>query len=99
MNEYLPKYHQGPEAVVINVSSLGVFLNVHELPVYMGTKHAVLGFTKCWGSEEIYRKTKIRVVAVCPGLTNTPILENLDKKLLPNLLVDKFDLTGIQLQE
>lgn len=99
VNEYLLKYQQGPEAAIINVSSMSIFRNHYEIPIYIGTKYAVLGFTKCWGSDEIYRKTKIRIMAVCPGITTTPMMKDVESNRLPSYLYDTIDSSNYPKQE
>jgi NAD(P)-dependent dehydrogenase (short-subunit alcohol dehydrogenase family) len=43
---------------------------------YSASKHAVVGMTKTAGIE--YAKYGIRINAVCPGFTQTPMLEGAD---------------------
>ena len=43
---------------------------------YSASKHAVIGMTKTAGIE--YAKAGIRINAVCPGFTQTPMLEGAD---------------------
>ncbi|CAH0406622.1 unnamed protein product [Chilo suppressalis] len=73
----------GMGGTVINVSSLLAFNAKPHLPVYKSTKIAVLQFSNSIGSEQFYSKTKVRVVTVCLGPTDTAILQK------PNL--QKFD--------
>ncbi|GIX78771.1 15-hydroxyprostaglandin dehydrogenase [Caerostris darwini] len=40
-------------------------------PVYAGTKHAIVGFTKSLGTGYHFRKTGITVNAICPGPVDT----------------------------
>lgn len=42
---------------------------------YKTLKHAVMGFTKTLGHSNNYEKTGVRVFAVCPGFTDTKLLE------------------------
>lgn len=74
MEKYLPKYMQGDEAVIVNVSSYAGLQEISSAPVYTATKHAVLGLVKSWGVPEFYEDTKVRVLAICPGFTLTSLL-------------------------
>lgn len=47
------------------------------MPVYVATKHAVLGLVKSWGDPEFYEETKVRVIGVCPGVTMTPLITDM----------------------
>lgn len=72
---YLPKYKDKDEPVVINVASIAALDDHNGLfPVYAGTKHGILGFSRCLGFIANYQKNKIRMLTVCPGFTDTKII-------------------------
>ncbi|XP_030035320.1 alcohol dehydrogenase 1-like [Manduca sexta] len=52
------------------------------IPVYCAAKFAVMGFTRCLGHEDNFKKTGVRVIALCPGFTETqltkPLLDEKD---------------------
>lgn len=77
MDNYLPKYKQCEEALVINISSITGLTGLACYPVYSTTKHAILGMVKSWGSSDIYNENKVRVVGICPGVTSTSMLKNI----------------------
>jgi NAD(P)-dependent dehydrogenase (short-subunit alcohol dehydrogenase family) len=63
---------QGVGAIV-NTSSGAGLMGFAGLPAYVATKHGVLGLTKAASLE--YIKAGVRINAVCPGSTRTPMLE------------------------
>jgi NAD(P)-dependent dehydrogenase (short-subunit alcohol dehydrogenase family) len=63
---------QGGGAIV-NTSSGAGLMGFAGLPGYVATKHGVLGLTKASALE--YVKAGVRINAVCPGSTRTPMLE------------------------
>ncbi|KAJ8959631.1 hypothetical protein NQ318_021818 [Aromia moschata] len=65
MEDYLQKYKQGSEAVI-------EFFGF--IPIYSGTKSAVVAMTRNWGTPDHYQRTKVRVIAICPGVTHTPLI-------------------------
>lgn len=74
MDKYLPKYKQGDEALIVNIASIAGIQGFPSIPVYTGTKHAVLGLIKSWGIPAYYEETKVKVIGLCPGVTITPLI-------------------------
>lgn len=92
MHDYLCKHQQGPEAVIINIASVAGLIGLYQFPIYTATKHAIVGLTKSWGDDNFYQKTKIRVIAVCPGATLTPITKLTEESILPGEIYQQMDL-------
>jgi len=63
---------QGGGAIV-NTSSGAGLVGFAALPAYVASKHAVLGLTKA--AALAYVREGVRINAVCPGSTRTPLLE------------------------
>ncbi|KAJ8958786.1 hypothetical protein NQ314_006349 [Rhamnusium bicolor] len=72
----------GPEAVILNVSSTCGVEGYSHIPVYCATKFAIIGMTKSWGTSYHYERTNVRVVAICPGVTETPLIANMSGRNL-----------------
>ena len=64
----------GGGAIVNNASVAGL-VGLAMQGVYSGTKHAVIGMTKAAAAEAA--PEQVRVNAICPGATRTPILTHL----------------------
>lgn len=62
--------------MVINVCSVSGVGHSAGKPVYTATKFAVHGLTLSWGQPSHYKRTGVKVVGICPGLTITPLLDN-----------------------
>lgn len=60
---------------IVNCSSLGGLLGGAERGTYHAAKHGVLGFTKSAALE--YATRGIRINAVCPGLIQTPMSDQM----------------------
>ncbi|XP_072931517.1 15-hydroxyprostaglandin dehydrogenase [NAD(+)]-like [Epargyreus clarus] len=73
--DYMRKDRGGNGGTIINVSSIFGFRIIAHNPFYQASKFAVLGFSKSIGHEYNYKKTGVRVVVLCPGLTYTNLSE------------------------
>ena len=74
---YLPAMRERRSGTIINISSAAAFQPMPHMAVYGATKAFVLSFT-----EALWRETRrdgIRVLAVCPGSTDTPFFEVTDE--------------------
>ncbi|ORB67816.1 SDR family NAD(P)-dependent oxidoreductase [Mycolicibacterium tusciae] len=67
---YLPQMRARGAGTIINVASIAAFQPLPKMAVYGASKAFVLSFTEALWAEE--RKHGVRVLAVCPGLTDTP---------------------------
>ena len=70
---YLPQMRARGAGTIINVASTAAFQPLPKMAVYGASKAFVLSFTEALWAEE--RKHGVRVLAVCPGLTDTPFFE------------------------
>ena len=70
---YLPQMRARGGGTIINIASTAAFQPLPKMAVYGATKAFVLSFTEAVWAEE--RKHGVRVLAVCPGLTDTPFFE------------------------
>jgi short-subunit dehydrogenase len=70
---YLPQMRARGRGTIINVASTAAFQPLPQMAVYGASKAFVLSFTEALWAEE--RKHGIRILAVCPGLTDTPFFE------------------------
>ncbi len=66
---FLPSMVKKNQGIIVNVASTGAFQPVPFMAVYGATKAFVLSFSEALWAE--YRKQGIRILALCPGETET----------------------------
>ncbi|SPD75148.1 2,5-dichloro-2,5-cyclohexadiene-1,4-diol dehydrogenase [uncultured Desulfobacterium sp.] len=69
---------QGGGAIVNTSSTMGVVAH-GDSAAYVSSKHAVIGLTR--SAALAYVRDNIRINALCPGNTETPIFDNLKKNM------------------
>lgn len=74
MKHEIPVMVEQGGGAIVNTSSGAGLMGFPGLPAYVASKHGVLGLTKATALE--YVKSGIRINAVCPGSTLTPMLED-----------------------
>jgi len=75
MKEELKYMSPQKSGTIVNVSSIAGLKGLPRQAAYVASKHAVIGLTKTAALE--YAKVGIRVNAVCPVFTNSPMLESM----------------------
>ncbi|KAG4077424.1 hypothetical protein HA402_002851 [Bradysia odoriphaga] len=73
---------------IVNIASITALGSHFWLPVYAGSKHAVLGFTRSLINNAFFEKTGIKFISICPGVTRTPLVnfERLANLLFPTMV-------------
>ncbi|GFW12992.1 15-hydroxyprostaglandin dehydrogenase [Trichonephila clavipes] len=80
----------GHGGYIINTSSEAGVEPSFLVPVYCATKHAVVGLTKSLGHEYHFKKTGIKVNAVCPGPIETDLFRTFPEKTVDAEEAKKF---------
>ncbi|CAG9788586.1 unnamed protein product [Diatraea saccharalis] len=71
--------NNGKGGTIINISSLILFEKMQYLPIYTGSKSAVLSFGRTLTMGPFFENTGVRILTMCFGATNTPMLQNSGK--------------------
>ncbi|KAJ0177500.1 hypothetical protein K1T71_007509 [Dendrolimus kikuchii] len=74
--EHMRKDKDGAGGTIINLASIYGYRVDQFVPVYQASKFAVMGFTKSLGHTYNYNRSGVKVVAICPGFTETKLIEN-----------------------
>lgn len=72
--EHMRKDKGGNGGIIINLASIYGYRVDQYLPIYQASKFAVFGFTKSLGHDYNYRRSGVRVIAICPGFTETKLV-------------------------
>jgi len=75
MKYEIPQMMSAGGGAIVNTASGAGLLGVAGMPAYVASKHGVIGLTKTAALE--FAAHKIRINAVCPGTTWTPMMETL----------------------
>lgn len=70
------KNEGGQGGIIINISSIAVWDMIYTCPTYSATKAGIINLTRGFGHPYHYNKTGVKVIALCPGATITPIHGN-----------------------
>ncbi|MCP4359843.1 MAG: SDR family oxidoreductase [Chloroflexi bacterium] len=68
----LPYLQQQPRSYVVNIASISGFVGQGQTPAYIASKSGAIGLTRAIALD--YAADGLRCNAVCPGITDTPML-------------------------
>ncbi|XP_054726557.1 alcohol dehydrogenase 1-like [Anastrepha obliqua] len=77
---HMDKNQKGRGGVIVNIASV---LGLEPCPpaaVYCASKFGVMGFSRSLGHPYYFEHTGVAVVTFCPGLTDTPLKNNIGSK-------------------
>ncbi len=77
MKEEIPAMLEAGGGAIVNVSSVAGVIGMPTIPLYIASKHAVIGLTKSIALE--YAQHGIRVNVVLPGAIETPMVDRFAK--------------------
>ncbi|XP_014215716.1 15-hydroxyprostaglandin dehydrogenase [NAD(+)] isoform X2 [Copidosoma floridanum] len=82
------RHHNGKGGAIVNVASIFGLRPSAAFPIYTATKYGVVGFTKAL--EKHHENLGVRVMAMCPGITDRSVLhQNLKQEVL-GFVPEKF---------
>ncbi|XP_023937597.1 15-hydroxyprostaglandin dehydrogenase [NAD(+)]-like [Bicyclus anynana] len=94
---HMRKDKGGSGGTIVNISSGAAFPKSDVIPIYAGSKAAVLHFGRSLSSPEFYDNTGVRVLTICFWATATALLDDLEAKFIDQkpskLLMESLPLT------
>ena len=88
--KYMDREQLGHGGTLVNMSQHIDIRTTAQLPVYTATKHAIIGLSQSLADSCQYEKTGIRVITLCPGLTETALTVDSPNKLLSRVMKADF---------
>ncbi|XP_015515954.1 15-hydroxyprostaglandin dehydrogenase [NAD(+)] isoform X1 [Neodiprion lecontei] len=88
--EHMAMDKGGRGGVLINVAQHCNSETSAQLPIYTATKWATIGFSKALGTSHQFEKKGIRIITLCPGLTETALTIDGPNKLLSRVMKADF---------
>lgn len=65
-----------PSGHIVNTAGLFAMVPLAGSPTVSAAQHGVLGLSTSLGNQSLYKKSKTRVLTICPGYTNTKFFRN-----------------------
>ncbi|KAG7200433.1 hypothetical protein KM043_017883 [Ampulex compressa] len=87
---HMSREEGGLGGILVNVSQHIDIRSTAQLPVYTATKHAIIGLSQSLADPWHCEKTGIRVITLCPGLTETALTVDSPNKLLSRVMKADF---------
>ncbi|XP_012168041.1 15-hydroxyprostaglandin dehydrogenase [NAD(+)]-like [Bombus terrestris] len=88
--KYLSRDQLGHGGTLVNISQHIDIKSTAQLPIYTATKHAIIGLSQSLADSYQYEKTGVRVITLCPGLTETALTVNSPNRLLSRVMKADF---------
>jgi len=88
--DHMSKTKDGNGGVIVNISSVMGLATIPSIPIYIASKHGVLGFTRALSHEHYLQNYGIKLLVICPGLTDTRIIKGFTDRILS---ADTLDVT------
>ncbi|CAB0039731.1 unnamed protein product [Trichogramma brassicae] len=88
--EHMGKDKGGAGGVLVNIAEHSRVQYTAQLPVYYATKQAIVSLSQSLGAPSNTERTGVRVITLCPGLTETALTIDSPNKLLSRVMKADF---------
>lgn len=79
-HRYLSDSKKG--GVIINTSGIFGLVPLPGSPTVSAAQHGIIGLSKSFGTDCMFKHSNVRVIALCPGITQTKLFHNAHKRAL-----------------
>ncbi|XP_025077741.1 15-hydroxyprostaglandin dehydrogenase [NAD(+)]-like [Pomacea canaliculata] len=94
--DHMDKTRGGKGGVIVNMVSIAGLFSEHFFPVYVATKHAVLGFTLSWAACMEDGKQGVSWACLCPDGCDTDLRRNLQEGQINDIPLQQPQQTSAQ---
>lgn len=88
--QQMQKDSGGKGGVIVNISSVAGLHSLSQFPVYSATKHAVVSFSRSFAQPYHYQRTGVRIIVLCPDLSQPLNVENLSNTLPQDEIIQRY---------
>ena len=88
--QQMQKDSGGKGGVIVNISSVAGLHSLSQFPVYSATKHAVVSFSRSFSQPYHYQRTGVRIIVMCPELTQPVTMENLSNNFPEEEIIQRY---------
>lgn len=92
VRDIMDKSKGGNGGVILNIASLAGLIKFPGFGGYCATKHGVMGFTKTLAHD--YENTGVCMIMLCPGCTETPMIQMVPKEILDHYRAQNVDIVA-----
>lgn len=85
---HLAVENEGEGGIVGNIASVFGLDTLFSAPVYAASGHAVVGYTASLSDNRLEDKFGVKFVTMCPGFTDTPMIDYLEKVIVSEDLAE-----------
>ncbi|CAD7076846.1 unnamed protein product [Hermetia illucens] len=82
---------KGRGGAILTISSVFGLEPCSSYPVYAAAKHGIIGFLRSLGTEDLYNRTGVKIIVVCPGFTKPSMPRSTPDAIFPYLPVGSPD--------
>ncbi|XP_037036982.1 alcohol dehydrogenase-like [Bradysia coprophila] len=79
--DVMSKEKGGNGGIIVNLSSVAGLNTTTWMPAYSAAKHGIVGLNRSFGDQHYFDKFGIKFITICPGATETSIVDDYETKV------------------